>query len=131
MAFRIAPQMTTNHKPARRVLDRDYVAWIKKLPCVITGRLGVEAAHVSFANMRAGASGRGKGQKVSDRFCLPLVPEQHALQHSVGEQKFWSDYGIDPHYLALALFGAYHENNDDLARAVLVAHRASLGERHD
>ncbi len=115
--------------------DEGYLNFVRSLPCVITGRPGAEAAHVSFANMRAGATGRGKGQRASDRFALPLHPDQHRLlpdaQHNMGERKFWADHGIDPHYLALALFGAYHENNDDLARAVLVAHRASLGERHD
>ncbi len=124
MAFRLPrPDTAFNGSvKAKPKKDGDYLNWLHELPCCISGRRPVEAAHVSFANPRAGATGRGKAQKASDRFALPVHADLHREQHAGNEQKFWSDRGIDPHYLALALYGAYHEDNIELARVILMAH---------
>lgn len=124
MAIRIVrhPEAFSGGLKAKPKKDADYLSWIHDLPCCVSGRRPVEAAHVSFANPRAGATGRGKSQKASDRFALPLHESLHRAQHAENEQKFWSDRGIDPHYLALALYGAYHEDNIELAQAILLAH---------
>ena len=105
----------------------DYLAWIRTLPCVVTGRFPVEAAHLSASNLAYGHTGRGKGQRASDRWALPLAPSIHAEQHSRNETEFWSAIGINPHAVALALFGAYSEpSRDEIARQILSRARSQL-----
>ena len=104
-------------KPAK---DDAYLAWIRKLPCVVSGRHPVEAAHLSAGNLAYGHAGRGRSQKASDRWALPLAPDMHAIQHKGDEMTFWSERGINPHMVALALHGAYsEESRDELARHIL------------
>lgn len=128
MAFRLNRLNTAfnGSKKVKPVQDADYLAWLHELPCCISGRRPVEAAHVSFANLRAGATGRGMSQKASDRFALPLHADLHRIlpeaQHNHNEQEWWDKRGIDPHYLALALYGAFHERNAELAQMILMAH---------
>jgi len=112
MAFRIKPppaQIVGKGPPQKKP---DYLAWIHTLPCVATGQMGVEAAHVSFQNLRYGAIGRGKGRKVADRWVVPLRAECHATQHTMNEEDFWWSVGIDPHEIALVLFGIWTEFKD-------------------
>jgi hypothetical protein len=90
-----------------------YLEFIHRLPCVITGVFGVEAAHISFANREFCHFGRGKGRKAADRWVLPLGSEQHALQHSLGERPFWDSKGINPHALAVAIYGLWTELGDE------------------
>lgn len=103
------------------IADIKYLAFIRTLPCVITGALA-EAAHVSFKNELYGHMGRGKGQKASDCWALPLSPEMHRLlphsQHATGdEEKWWRSQGINPHALARALYGTWCERKNDEATA--------------
>lgn len=89
---------------------KDYLAFLHELPCVVTGRYGVQAAHLSYASIMHGHFGRGKQTKAPDRFALPLCPEEHALQHSgkVGsERDYWASKGINPHDLANTLWGLF------------------------
>lgn len=119
MAFRVAPHVRTDPTPPKRPGKKaGYLAFLHKLPCVVTGAYGVEAAHVSFANTWHGHYGRAKGTKAPDRFALPLSPAQHALQHSGklgSEQDFWQSNGIDPHELANTLWGIYCDYDEDEA----------------
>lgn len=94
-------------KNSRPVKDKPYLEWLHDLPCIVTGALGVEAAHVSYAAPGYGKLGRGKGQKESDRWAVPLCPQEHRNQHSMGERTYWALHGIDPCVVALALYGAY------------------------
>lgn len=108
-AFRTEPE-----PPRRRPKKRsDYLAFLHKLPCVITGRTGVQAAHLSYANVFHGHFGRGKGTKAPDRFALPLCPEEHAAQHAMNERSYWEAKGIDPHALANTLFGLWNDYDED------------------
>lgn len=109
---RIAPHpeafsLQPTGKVSRQVKDKPYLDWLHDLPCIVTGRLGVEAAHVSFAVPALGKLGRGLGRKESDRWAVPLCPEEHRNQHAIGEREYWDLHGIDPCVVALALFGAY------------------------
>ncbi|MBD8556341.1 DUF968 domain-containing protein [Rhizobium sp. CFBP 8762] len=90
-----------------------YLDFIRRLPCVVTARAGVEAAHVSFANLAKGHTGRGKGTKAHDRWVLPLSPEEHRKQHSMNEQEYWRSVGIDPHELCLVLWGLWCDLRHD------------------
>lgn len=93
-------------RPAKRA---DYLAWIHELPCCVTGRTGVQAAHLSYSAPWYGHYGRARGTKAPDRFALPLCPEEHIRQHSMNEEAYWRGVGIDPHLLALTLFGIFND----------------------
>jgi hypothetical protein len=113
MAMRIVkPELAASPK-VRPTKDRGYLSFIHRLPCVVTLRFGVEAAHISFANREFCHFGRGKGHKASDRWVLPLAKEQHDLQHSIGEKPYWESKGINPHALAVAIYGLWTELGDD------------------
>lgn len=114
MAARIAnflrPDPTPKQKPAKKA---DYLSFIRSLPCAVTGRYGVEAAHVSYAAPHYLHYGRGKGHKADDRWALPLSPDAHRDQHSHNEKEWWQRQGINPHELALTIFGAWCAWGDD------------------
>lgn len=67
-----------------RSVDRNYLAWIRKQPCVVTGQSGTEAAHTETV-------GSGGG----DWTALPLTPAMHREQHTIGFTTFANQYGID------------------------------------
>ena len=94
-------------KTAKARKDSGYLAWLHSVPCIVTGTLPVEAAHLSTANPKYGHMGRGKGQKAHDRWALPLSPEQHRRQHDVGENRYWLFKDADPYLTALVLHGLY------------------------
>lgn len=112
MASRIAPRpIPARLKPEK---SKGYLAWLHELPCVVSGRRPVEAAHVNYANPAFGALGRGKGQKASDRWALPLHPEAHAAQHNHGnEQEWWLTQGIEPHLIGAIIWGLWKERGSD------------------
>lgn len=136
MAFRIAssvkPEATPKAKPKK---NAGYLAFVHRLPCAISGSyLHIEAAHLSFASQRHGHYGRGKASKAPDRWALPLSEEHHRRQHSMSEQVFWTQAGIDPHLLALAIFGLWSDLGDDAepyATAIINQALAAAGRLRD
>lgn len=94
-----------------------HLAWIRTLPCVITGQYGVEAAHIRYAAPEYGKRDTGKAEKPDDDWVIPLAPELHREQHSMNEVKFWTKYGIDPCRVALALSRI---TGDDEAALVII-----------
>ena len=98
-------------KTAKARKDSGYLAWLHSVPCIVTGTLPVEAAHLSTANPKYGHMGRGKAQKAHDRWALPLSHDQHLLQHFEGEARYWVAQWeireIDPYLTALVLHGLY------------------------
>lgn len=88
-----------------RIHDDRHLDFIRSLPCIITGEnTTVEAAHIRFADLRVDKHNAGVGAKPHDMWTLPLSGEQHRLQHSMSERKFWRETGIDPIFYALALY---------------------------
>jgi len=115
---------------AKATKSKGYLSFIHLLPCIITGQKGVEAAHLSMAAPKYGHYGRGKGSKVSDRWCLPLSQAAHARQHQIGEDLFWRNAGIDPHILALTIHSLWTDLGDDaepFAVAIINQTLASAG----
>jgi hypothetical protein len=114
MATRIvkaAQQAFPKAKPAK---SKGYLEFVRQLPCCVTGKLGVEAAHLSYANSGLGHFGRGKGRKAPDRWALPLSPEEHRKQHGMNEILYWAGVNeTSPHLLALALWGLWTDLGDD------------------
>lgn len=112
--FRVANSFRPDPTPKRKsTKSKDYLAFIHSLPCCVSGRYGVQAAHLSFASPRYGHYGRGKGSKVSDRWVLPLHADEHARQHSMNEEMFWRGARINPHVLALTIHGLWTDFCDD------------------
>lgn len=112
--FRIAREAHPDPTPkARAVKSKGYLAFLHLLPCCVTGQRGVQAAHLSMAAPKYGHYGRGKGRKAPDRWALPLSAEQHDRQHKIGEDLFWRGAGINPHLLALTLWGLWTDMGDD------------------
>lgn len=109
MAFRINMQTEESFPKAKSKKDKGYLHFLHSLPSVISGRYGVEAAHLSYANPRYGHYGRGKGTKASDMWALPMTPEEHRESHSMNEVEYWSDVGENPHSLALVLWAIYSQ----------------------
>ena len=110
-------------KASKRVEKPAYLDFIRSLPCVVTRKTPVEAAHVSYAEPRAGKLGRGKGAKESDCWAVPLYPEEHRKQHSMGEREYWASVGIDPVQVAAFLYTAYPNHE----RALLVINHVQRG----
>lgn len=118
MAFRVRPMQTQPYYVAKSKpkKNRDYLAFLHLLPCVVTGsRVNIQAAHISFPNAPLGHYGRARGLKASDRWTLPLSADEHARQHSMNERDYWAGVGIDPHVLALSIYGLWTEFGDDAA----------------
>lgn len=101
------------------VKDKTYLQWIKTLPCVVSGRFPVEAAHISYAAPEYGKTGRGKSQKASDFWTIPLSGDEHRKQHSMNEAAYWRSVGIDPCVVALSLRAAFP--NNELALLIIEA----------
>ncbi|MDI6837829.1 MAG: DUF968 domain-containing protein [Rhizobiaceae bacterium] len=110
MALQIRKVSDPYFAKAKPQKSKPYLHWLHALPCCLTGRYGVEAAHVSYARPWFGHLGRAKGHKAHDLFAVPLHPDMHALQHSGkmgSEEEFWSRHGVDPHELAVTLWAIY------------------------
>lgn len=110
-------------KQSKRVEKPAYLDFIRSLPCIVTRREPVEAAHVSYADPRAGKLGRGKASKESDCWAVPLHPDEHRRQHSMGERNYWQSVGIDPVVIAAFLHAAYPSRD----RALLVINNITRG----
>ncbi len=96
--------MTTRFKLAR-ISDDTHEDFIRALPCCVCGdNTTTEAAHISYADMRYGKFGRGKGMKEESCWVVPLCGEHHRSQHQMGEKPFWRGHDIDPCRVAQSLF---------------------------
>ena len=105
-----------------RVKDDGYLAFLHSLPCIVTGRVGVEAAHIRFGSLPHGKRPTGMSEKPDDRWAVPMSPEEHRTQHTMSERGYWSGKGIDPLVTAALLWSAFHA--DDLDGAISVCQSA-------
>ena len=104
--FRIRRQLSAHevYQAVRSGLSSARLA-TRALPCLICGdNTTTEAAHISYADMRYGKFGRGKGQKEESIWVVPLCGYHHRKQHDVGERPFWRCHEVDPCRVAAALF---------------------------
>lgn len=60
-------------KPYR---NKKYLAWIRSLNCVVSGRPAEMAHHVIACGF-----GGGMGTKIGDNYAIPLTAELHQLLH--------------------------------------------------
>lgn len=119
-------------RPARTVSSKAreesgaHLAFIRRLPCVITGKRPVDAAHIRYAAKAWGKPQTGVGTRADDRWSVPLHHDVHMDQHAAGERAWWKKQGIDPLVLAHRLF---FEAAGDVAKgeAIIAETRAAKG----
>ncbi len=96
---------TSGRQKRQKIDSPKHEAFIRELPCVVCGdATSTECAHVSYADLRYGKFGRGKGQKEESVWVVPLCRVHHAHQHDIGERNFWFNHRIDPCRVAAALY---------------------------
>jgi hypothetical protein len=100
-----SPTTAFSKSPKRGPRERKecprFLAWLRTLPCVVSGmRYGIEAAHIRFSDAAWGKINPGIQRKPDDKWALPLTAEMHRLdqdaQHNGNERKFWERHRIDP-----------------------------------
>ena len=91
-------------KATKRMEDQAHLAFIRKLPSVLSGQFGCEACHIRVGSAVHRKKHTGMQQKPDDSWTLPLTPDEHKRQHSENELLFWRSYGIDPFELAIKLY---------------------------
>lgn len=122
-AFSMSP-VTTRKRPA--VKDADHLKWLHELPCVVTGRRPIEAAHINYADPAYGKRERGKSEKADDRWTVPLCREEHAKQHRMGDERaYWNSVGVDPLKVAAALYGVSGDTDMGLVIIRSIARKPS------
>jgi hypothetical protein len=99
-AFSLDP----SSKKTRRIEDPAHLAFIRKLPSVISGKYGCEACHIRSGSAVHKKKWTGGQQKPDDAWTLPMLPEEHKAQHSENELAFYKRHGIDPFDLAARLY---------------------------
>ena len=106
----------------RTGMDPGHLVLVRQLPCTVCeNRTGIDPHHLKSG---AAARERGIGMKATDRWSVPLCRVHHDEVErlaSIHERAWFSAFGLDPHMLALALWG----NTGDLMRMlrVLNAHK--------
>lgn len=94
--------MTPNPKRPKPLRDPRYLRAVAEMPCILTGRTPSEPAHIRYGIFVS-------GQKPGDDRVLPLAPELHRLQHSIGEVLFWQTR-ITPEIIMEALLALAREH---------------------
>ena len=118
MAYKIARPDTaftkSPVKPRYRQTSAKHLAFIRSLPCAVSGSRGdIEAAHIRMASPRHAKPETGMQQKPDDKWTVPLSAFQHrgpGGQHDHDEATWWKDRGIDPIELAMALWSISSTN---------------------
>lgn len=122
MAFAIrkhpeAFSLDKSNKGTTSFKDEGHLAFIRKLPSVISGAYGCDACHIRAGSPQHNKKMTGKSQKPSDCWTLPMTREEHIAQHDVNELAFWCVHGIDPFQLATDL---YQVSGDTEAATALI-----------
>jgi len=99
-AFSLDP----SSKKTRRIEDPAHLAFIRKLPSVISGQYGCEACHIRTGSALHKKKWTGGAQKPDDAWTLPMTPAEHKAQHSENELGFYRRHGINPFDLAARLY---------------------------
>ncbi|GAB5506747.1 MAG: hypothetical protein Rhirs2KO_19100 [Rhizobiaceae bacterium] len=83
----------------QRVRNKVHLQFVAGQPCIVCGRGGCEAHHITFSQPRA------LGRKVSDEFTVPLCRDHHHDLHRSGNEKsWWHNLAIDPTTIARDLW---------------------------
>lgn len=127
MGFRIAnnPQAFSLTAPKVRKRPREHdeahLKFIRTLPCVVTGARNVEAAHIRYGDISYHKPTTGMGEKPHDKWTVPLSPAEHRKQHSMSEQAYWAEVGINPLDLAIKLW--MYTGDEDACESIILEAR--------
>lgn len=89
-----------------RIENPKHLAFIRTLPCLVTGLSGrTEAAHLRGASPLHGKGMTPMGRKPDDCWAVPLSADAHRAQHRMNEAEFWNQHGINPFVMAKVLYG--------------------------
>ncbi|TPM89830.1 hypothetical protein [Mesorhizobium sp. B2-1-3A] len=92
-------------KATKSFKDEAHLAFIRKLPSVISGVYGCDPAHISAGSPIHNKKRTGGAQKASDCWTVPLTRAEHDAQHDHGDElAWWKLQGIDPFELAIRLY---------------------------
>lgn len=107
-------------KKQPRQHDEKHLQFIRELPCLCClNSIETEAAHVRMSDARAAKVNAGVGAKPDDCWTVPLCSDHHRIQHHMGsEARFWTQYGIDAVFVAMALYRV----SGDHERALKIIH---------
>ena len=109
--------------------SKAHLAFIRTLPCCVTGRTPVEAHHL----LRADSLPKGTSRKHLDRYAIPLAPEIHRAVHDHGNDEAWlADRGIQGIDLANALWSVTQNKDPDerYEAALRIVERSKRVEAH-
>lgn len=116
------PQTSPKLSKKQRRKEDSHLAFIRTLPCLVTGKRPVEAAHVRYGDFRRGKYDTGAGEKPHDMWTVPLHPDEHRKQHSMNERDYWTLAGIDPLNIAALLW--MHTGDADTCEHIIRSARS-------
>ena len=87
-----------------------HLAFVRSLPCCVTGQVPAEAHHL----LRADGLPKGVGRKNYDRWTIPLHWTAHRAVHAHGNDEEWlAEHGIDGRALAERLWSIFSNEEPD------------------
>lgn len=107
-----------------RVKDGAKLRWIRTLCCLVCGdNTSVEAAHVNYGHL---GRPRGKGEKASDAWVLPLCSKCHHAQTNYpwGERRYWEFKNVNARGAAaeLDVVHRWYDGDPEMAEGVLTTY---------
>lgn len=100
-----------NPKATRgRVIDKPYLAWLRRQPCFVCMTKPSDAAHIRMH--KPGERPTGLARKSSDRRAVPLCRSCHMRQHSMSEAQFWDDLRYNPFGTAEVFYRRFRAETD-------------------
>jgi hypothetical protein len=98
MRRRLAP--TSNFTKPQGFRWAEYLSFVRRHPCVVTGTFPVECAHFGE---------HGIGTRASDLCTLPLSPEMHRIQGTMRIEEFGELMHFNPYRCAFELLREFIE----------------------
>ena len=86
----------------KRIVDKKYLEWIKRLPCLLC-QCPSEPHHIPKENDAA------LGKKTDDTRAIPLCHMHHMIYHNKGRQTFKEEYKMDYEYVISELNRIWRE----------------------
>jgi hypothetical protein len=108
---RTTPTAAGQREP--RQIDKAYKGWISRLFCIATKirtggeAYGVQVCHVRYSCAAAGWRNPGLQRKPHDWQTLPLLPAEHARQHSGNELNYYHELHLNPPDICADLRAAF------------------------
>jgi hypothetical protein len=91
-----AARQRAKHERAYGPEDRN--TWLHSLPCIVTGRRPVVAAHVVAG---------GIGFKAGAEWLVPMIDAKHQELHRIGRTSFELKYNVDLRHEAIRVDAAW------------------------